>query len=120
MRIIVGEEGANANLLNYQYRVGAFILMGVASGLGAVTVRKWKGMTQLLTHLFGGFTAGLGAAVIWGLTWSAFNCLSSTMPALFASTGYGFLFGVCVWGVPDDLYAGGFESFHTIDLGTDS
>ena len=106
VRLVIGEEGVDSNLLNYQYRIGAFILMGVASGLGAVTVRKWNGMIQLFTHLFGGFTAGLGAAVIWGLTWSAFELYELYYASAFASTGFGFLFGVCVWGVPDDLYAG--------------
>lgn len=114
MLIIAGEEGANPSLLTYKYRFGAFILMGLSSGAGTLIVRKWNGWLHFFVHLVGGATSGFGAAFFWGLTWSGWGFFELYYASAFASAGFGFLFGICVWGVPDDLYAGWIRvlSFH--------
>lgn len=101
-----GEAGADSTLLTYRYRFGAFIFMGLASGIGTVIVRKWNGWLQLGTHLLGGATSGFGGAVAWGVTQGVLGFYELYYASAFASVIFGFLFGVCVWGVPDDLYAG--------------
>jgi hypothetical protein len=94
---------SDVSLVTFRFRVGAFALAGLASGVSPLVLRKGSGWFQ---HLVGGMTAGLAA----GCTWHALNFAGHGSDLFWAGAGmgavWGFFHGLLCWGVPDELYAG--------------
>jgi hypothetical protein len=91
------------SLVSLRYRIGAFALAGLASGLGPLVVRKGQGW---FNHLVGGLTAGLAG----GAAWHLFNFQGQGTDLFYAGAAmggaWGFTYGLLTWALPDELYAG--------------
>lgn len=96
------DHAADSSLVSLRYRLGAFAMGGLSSGLGPIFVRKLKGWP---THLVGGLASGLVAAALWHI-----NNFSLGLDLYLAGAALGFswglTYGLFVWGIPDSLYAG--------------
>jgi len=96
-------DAVDSSLVTLRYRVGAFALAGLASGIGPLVLRKGQGW---LNHLSGGLASGLAG----GATWHLLNYQGHGSDLFWAGAGlglvWGFVYGLLVWGVPDELYAG--------------
>lgn len=96
------DHASDASLVSLRYRIGAFAMGGLSSGLGPIFVRKFNGWH---THLIGGVAGGLAAAAIWhAVNYRNFDDLYLAGAALGFT--WGVVYGLFVWGVPDSLYAG--------------
>jgi hypothetical protein len=106
-RLVYSDQAAldavNSSLVTLRYRVGAFALAGLASGVGPLVLRRGAGWIE---HLAGGLASGLAGAAAWHLL----NYQGHGSDLFWAGAGlglvWGFMHGLLVWGVPDDLYAG--------------
>ena len=106
-RIMFSDQAAidavDSTLVSLRYRVGVFVLAGLASGLGPMVLRKGAGWVN---HLTGGAAAGLAG----GLAWHSLNYQGHGSDLFWAGAAlgavWGFVHGLLVWGIPDDLYAG--------------
>jgi hypothetical protein len=75
------------------------------------TIPEWldlpeaPGRPAFFAHLAGGLSAGLMAGAVWQLF--GHHILGDLYyAAAFGSVSFGFFFGLLVWGIPSDLYAG--------------
>jgi hypothetical protein len=95
-------DAQDATLVSLRYRLGAFVLAGVATAIGPIVTRKAAG---LLVHLGTGMVVGLLAGAAWYLLGSIFG---TDLHVAGAGLGlfWGLLFGLFGWGIPDSLYAG--------------
>ncbi len=93
----------DSSLVSLRYRFGAFALAGVASGAGPLLLRRWRGWFD---HLAGGAAAGLTGGAVWH--WLNYQSQGSDLFWAGAGLGlaWGFVHGLLVWGIPNDLYAG--------------
>jgi hypothetical protein len=106
-RIVFSDQAArdaiNPTLVTLRYRVGAFALAGIASGVGPLMLRRGQGW---VAHLAGGLAAGLAGGAVWHLL----NYQGHGSDLFWAGAGlglvWGFVHGLLVWGMPDALYAG--------------
>ena len=93
-------DAVDPSLVSLRYRVGVFLLAGVASGVGPLMLRKFRGW---FSHLLGGASAGLAGGITWHL-------LNHGSDLFYAGAGlgvaWGFVHGLLCWGLPDELYAG--------------
>jgi hypothetical protein len=89
-------------LVTIRYRLGAFVLVGLATAMGPLSARRGKGAIQ---HLGAGLAAGLGAAAVWGLL-HMFQVRHLYLAGVGLVGAWGFIFGALAWAVPDSLYAG--------------
>jgi hypothetical protein len=96
-------DAVDSTLVSLRYRVGVFFLAGLASGLGPMVLRKGEGW---INHVAGGAAAGLAG----GLAWHFLNFQGHGSDLFLAGAAlgavWGFVHGLLVWGIPDDLYAG--------------
>jgi hypothetical protein len=98
----VGPDAADPFLVSLRYRLGAFVLAGVATAIGPLATRKAAG---LLVHLATGMVVGLLSGAVWYLFGAVFG---TDLHLAGAALGlcWGLLFGLFGWGIPDTLYAG--------------
>ena len=96
-------DAVDGTLVSLRYRIGAFFLAGVASGMGPLVLRKGAGW---INHIAGGAASGMLGGLVWH--WLNFQNHGSDLFAAGAGLGlvWGFFYGLLVWGVPDELYAG--------------
>ena len=101
--VFSGDDPVNASLVSLRYRVGAFALAGLASGLGPLVLRKGAGW---FNHGAGGMAAGLAGAAVWHLL--NYQGHGSDLFWAGAALGavWGFMHGLLCWGIPKELYAG--------------
>ena len=96
-------DAEDASLVSFTYRVGAFAMGGLGSGLGPMVTRRGFAWWS---HLTGGLAAGL----LGGLAWHLLNAknLFSDLYVAGAALGlvWGFCYGLFTWPIPDELYAG--------------
>jgi len=122
---------ADSSLVTLRYRLVPWACAGMASGIGPFVVRvvqeilarrfglgsdglaamraptwgEWG--VQLGQHVTGGFVAGTLCAAVWH-AFGYYAVLAGDLylgPAIGAFT-WGFLHGLLVWAIPDDMYAG--------------
>ncbi|MEQ1506756.1 MAG: hypothetical protein ABMB14_31300, partial [Myxococcota bacterium] len=120
------------SLVTLRFRLGVWLVAGFASGLGPFLVRwlhaaitrrwSWGGRdgagppppTSWLelgfsgfAHLGGGLVAGAFAAAAWHVP-GYYDRLEGDLflASAAAALAFGFLHGLLVWPIPDDLYAG--------------
>jgi hypothetical protein len=93
---------ADPSLASLRARLLSWLAAGVASGLGAVVIRRFAGF---FTHFFGGVTAaGVGAAV-W--QWLGYQLVGDLyLASALACFVWGLVHGLLVWPIPSELYAG--------------
>lgn len=98
----ITEDVNDPSLVSLRYRIGAFVLGGVATSIGPIIVRKFEG---IVSHFIAGVTSGLVAGGVWHICSTS---ISSDLywSAAFAAASWGLVFGLFAWGLPDDLYAG--------------
>jgi len=93
---------SDPSLVSLRYRLLTWIMCGIASGMGPLLVRKFKG---LFVHGFGGMTAGGLAAAVWH--WLGYQILDDMyLSSGLACLTWGVVHGLFVWAVPSELYAG--------------
>jgi hypothetical protein len=96
-------DSVDVSLVSLRYRIGVFVLAGVASGLGPMVLRRGAGW---FNHLIGGAASGLAG----GLIWHVLNYQGHGSDLYFAGAGmglgWGFVHGLLCWGIPNELYAG--------------
>lgn len=98
----VEQDVVDSSLVSLRYRFGAFALVGLATGLGPLAVRRFRGA---LDHLGAGLAAGLTASATWyviGRTVAADLYVADAAMVV----GFGLVFGWFAWGIPESLYAG--------------
>jgi len=97
------QDAKDFSLVSLRYRIGGFALAGLACGVGPLVVRKGEGW---FNHLVGGLVSGLAAAAAWHI----FNSLEKGSDLFYAGAAmgatWGFVYGLLVWAIPDELYAG--------------
>lgn len=120
------------SLVTLRYRFGVWLASGFASGLGALLSRRlhtavtrrwnWGGRDDtgppppqswsdvalsVFYHLAGGLVAGAFAATSWHVP-GYFGALQGDLyvASALAAAVFGGLFGLLVWPLPEDLYAG--------------
>jgi hypothetical protein len=96
-------DATDTSLVSLRYRIGIFLAAGLASGAGPLVVRKGKGW---FNHLAGGLASGLAGGIAWHIF--NFDYLGSDLYLAGAAMGitWGFMYGLLVWAIPDELYAG--------------
>lgn len=98
----LAEDASDPSLVSLSYRLGAFAMAGLGSGLGPLILRKGHGW---FNHIAGGVAAGLAGAAVWHLL-----NLHLERDLYLAGAGLGFVWGavhgLLCWSVPDALYAG--------------
>lgn len=96
-------DATDTSLVSFRYRIGIFISAGVASAAGPLIVRKGAGW---FNHLAGGAASGMMGGAAWHLF--NFQGLGSDLFVAGAALGavWGFMVGLLVWPIPDELYAG--------------
>lgn len=95
-------DAEEPSLFSLRYRLGAFVMAGVATSIGPIVARKGE---DTLVHLGSGVLVGLTC----GLAWYAAGALVRTdLYGAGAVLGFswGLIFGLFSWAVPDSLYAG--------------
>ena len=93
---------SDPSLVSLRYRLLTWAFCGVASGMGPLFVRKFKGM---VTHVLGGFAGGGMAAAVWH--WLGYQIIGDLyLASAFACLTWGIIHGLFVWSVPSELYAG--------------
>ena len=95
-------DALDPSLVSLRYRIGAFAMTGVSTGIGPMIVRKGQGW---VAHLVGGVAAGLAAAAAWYAMNSAY-ILDLYLSGAALGAAWGFTFGLLAWPIPDRLYAG--------------
>ncbi len=98
----VETDVVDASLVSLRYRFGAFAMAGLATALGPLAVRRFRGA---LDHLGAGLAAGLVASATWyviGRTIAADLYLADAAAVVV----FGLVFGWFAWGIPRSLYAG--------------
>ena len=94
-------------LVSLRYRLAAFFICGVLTGIGPLVFRRGAGF---FTHMGAGAAAGLVAGATWyvmGYPKSSFIGLSDLyLASAGGALAFGGTFGLLAWGVPDNLYAG--------------
>ncbi len=133
--LFTGADGdllvADSNLVTLRYRLGLWLLAGFWCGIGPFLVRRFhhavshrfgvmkdaayvpdlpswlEWANQLFSHVGGAIVAASFGAAIWHL----FGHDSRIAGDLYWASAlgpmvWGFLYGVLVWPIPDDLYAG--------------
>lgn len=98
----MAQDADDSSLVSLRFRLGAFVMGGLATGLGPMIVRKADGW---FAHIVGGLASGFAAAAAWYICNQAFYrdlYLGGAAMAL----AWGFTFGLLAWGIPDQLYAG--------------
>jgi len=104
--VFMGQEmsaiAADGSLVTLRYRVMQWIMVGLMTGLGPVVARRGAGF---LTHAFGGMvSAGIGCATWHYLGFHLFQDYYLASALGFFS--WGLFYGLLIWAVPRDLYAG--------------
>ncbi|MFT4978993.1 MAG: hypothetical protein ACI8S6_004903 [Myxococcota bacterium] len=98
-------DASDSSLVSLSYRIGAFAMCGMSTGMAAMLGRGIGGWKGMINQLGGGLAAGLAA----GGAWHIFNYAVFT-DLYLAGAAMGFVwgasFGLLSWGIPDDLYAG--------------
>ncbi len=98
-------DATDSSLVSLRYRLGAFSMAGMCSGIAPLFARKWDGFTTLINHVGGGLVAGLAAAGMWHIFNSTVQTDLYLAGAVMGFT-WGFVLGLLTWGIPDELYAG--------------
>ncbi len=97
-------DAADASLVSLRYRLGAFFMAGMSTGIAGAFVRRFQ---NLVSHVAGGITAALAAGGAWYLLGANFQGLTDLYLAGAAmGLTWGFLYGLITWPIPDELYAG--------------
>lgn len=99
-------ELADPTLVSLRYRLPAWAMVGMATAIGPILLRRFSGF---FTHLGAGLAAGLAGGATWfvlgfppfELTWDDLYLAGAGGALVFGGT-----FGLLAWGVPDNLYAG--------------
>jgi hypothetical protein len=99
---------SDAHKIVFQNQLGLFLVAGFCVSFGTLIVRKWKGIFNIGNHILGGLLAGMSAGAIWifFLYFSPNTGLHLYLSGAFSSLGFGFVFGMSAWPIPDELYAG--------------
>ncbi|MCB9776944.1 MAG: hypothetical protein H6742_00095 [Alphaproteobacteria bacterium] len=97
-------DAADLSLVSLRYRVGAFVMGGLACGLAGTTVRRFS---HVVSHVAG----GIASAMVAGAAWHVLNSNFTGLTDLYLSGAalglvWGFLYGLITWPIPDRLYAG--------------
>jgi len=96
-------DATDTSLVSLRYRIGIFLLAGLATGVGPLIIRKGRGW---FNHLAGGMASGLAG----GAAWHILNTIGRGSDLFMAGAAmgiiWGFLFGLLAWAIPDELYAG--------------
>jgi len=66
-------------------------------------MRRFKGW---ISHLCGGLAAALSGAVFWHVLGNSAFGTDLYLASLAMGLVWGFLYGVLIWGIPNELYAG--------------
>ena len=90
-------------LVSLSYRWGLFAMVGLSTGFGPLCMRRFKGWT---THLCGGLAASMTGAIFWHVLGNSTYGTDLYVASLALAMVWGFLYGLLVWGIPDQLYAG--------------
>lgn len=95
-------DAEDSSLVSLRFRLGAFVMGGLATGLGPMLIRKGEGW---FAHITGGLASGFAAAAAW------YVCNQAVYRDLYVggaamAIAWGFTFGLLAWGIPDRLYAG--------------
>ena len=108
-----GVDARDATLVTIRYRLGAFVLVGLATAVGPLSARRGKFALQ---HLGAGLAAGLGAVAVWGLL-HMFQVRHLYLASAGLAVSWGFLFCALSWAIPDSLYAGWIRVLSPHDFG---
>lgn len=98
-------DAKDSSLVSFRYRLGAFGMSGLVTGLACLVGRKPDGWKGMVNHAIGGLTSGLTAAIVWYL----FNDVIQTdlyLAGAAMGLSWGASFGLLIWGIPDELYSG--------------
>lgn len=97
-------DAADSSLVSLRYRVGAFFMGGLSTGLAGTFVRRFQ---HFVSHVAGGITAALAGGAAWHVLGSNFQGLTDLYLA-GAGLGFvwGFVYGLFTWPIPEELYAG--------------
>lgn len=101
----VAANARDSSLVSLTYRIGAFGMCGLSTGLAVVFGRGIGGWAGIINKLGGGLAAGLAA----GTVWYVFNDIIYTdlyLAGAALGAAWGGVFGLLSWGIPDELYAG--------------
>lgn len=102
----VAENAADSSLVSLRYRLGVWAMVGANTGLWTAVFRRGHGF---LSHVGAGMAAGIAGAVIWfvmGYSNFALGTNSLYLASALGAVGFGGVFGLFAWGIPNDLYAG--------------
>ena len=103
--LIVDDIGNDHHIVALKYKLGYFVMAGLACACAVLSVRKWEGWAHVTNHLLAGILAGLSAGAIWSM--SAYYFVQNLYLAgalMFVS--FGFFFGLCAYPIPSTLYVG--------------
>lgn len=101
----VADNARDSSLVSLTYRIGAFAMCGMSTGMAAMFGRGIGGWKGMINQLGGGLAAGLAA----GTAWYLYNYILYTdlyLAGAALGLAWGGVFGLLSWGIPDDLYAG--------------
>jgi hypothetical protein len=100
---IHGVHIEDPTVVSLSYRWGLFVMIGLSTGFGPLCIRRFKGW---ISHLCGGLASSLSGAVFWHVLGNSAFGTDLYVASLAMGIVWGFLFGVLVWGIPRELYAG--------------
>ena len=136
--LFTGEVGdllvADSNLVTLRYRIGLWLLAGFWAGVGPFLVRRFQhtvshrfgvmkdgdyvpdlpSWLEVANQLFAHVGGGVVAAAFGAAAWHVFGHDSRVAGDLYWASAmgamvWGFFYGVLVWPIPDELYAGWFR-----------
>lgn len=97
---------SDPSLVALRYRLLPFAAAGLSAAVGTVAVRRFVGF---FTQIGAGLAAGLVAGACWyAFAYPGWKLGRSDLhfASAFASLGFGVMYGLGAWGIPDALYAG--------------
>lgn len=121
----------DTSLVSLRYRMLPFVVAGMLSGLSPWVLRNLQGAiarrwgwfadgvgaqpapswTDMALSLFNHVGGGAAAAMLGAAVWHIFGLYDAVAGDLYVGSGlcalvWGSFYGLLVWGIPDDLYAG--------------